>query len=69
MALPALTPLNGKVPCARSLGRALGGSTVLSLVLFATYIGIGALAHDTHFSLAWALAARFWSGPGRRRSS
>jgi hypothetical protein len=27
-------------------------STVLSLVLFVTYIGIGALAHDTHFSLA-----------------
>ena len=32
-------------------------STVLSLVLFVTYIGIGALAHDTHFSLAWALIA------------
>ena len=31
-------------------------STVLSLVLFVTYIGIGALAHDTHFSLAWAIA-------------
>jgi hypothetical protein len=27
-------------------------STVLTLVLFATYLGIGALAHDTHFSLA-----------------
>ena len=26
-------------------------STVLALVLFATYLGIGALAHDTHFSL------------------
>ena len=25
------------------------GSTVLSLVLFVTYIGIGALAHDTPF--------------------
>lgn len=30
-------------------------STVLTLVLFATYLGIGALAHDTHFSLCWAL--------------
>jgi len=29
------------------------GSTVLALVLFVTYIGIGALSHDTHFSLAW----------------
>jgi len=30
-------------------------STILSPVLFVTYIGFGALAHDTHFSLAWAL--------------
>ena len=30
-------------------------STVLTLVLFATYVGIGALAHDTHFSLGWVL--------------
>ena len=39
-------------------------STVLALVLFATYLGIGALAHDTHFSLGWALASTPWSGPG-----
>jgi predicted branched-subunit amino acid permease len=41
--------------------------TVLSLVLFATYLGIGALAHDTHFSLAWALAATVlvWAGPAQ----
>ena len=32
-------------------------STVLTLVLFATYLGIGALAHDTHFSLGWVLAS------------
>ena len=44
-------------------------STVLALVLFATYLGIGALAHDTHFSLGWALASTtlVWGGP--RRSS
>src|ERR1700710_2578806 len=43
------------------------GSTVLTLVLFATYIGIGALAHDTHFSLAWAMAstAFVWAGPAQ----
>src|SRR6202163_1269963 len=43
------------------------GSTVLTLVLFATYLGIGALAHDTHFSLAWALAstAFVWAGPAQ----
>src|SRR3984893_14239439 len=40
-------------------------STVLTLVLFATYLGIGALAHDTHFSLGWVLAstALVWAGP------
>jgi predicted branched-subunit amino acid permease len=42
-------------------------STVLSLVLFATYLGIGALAHDTHFSLGWVLAstAFVWAGPAQ----
>jgi len=42
-------------------------STILSLVLFVTYIGIGALAHDTHFSLAWALlgTALVWAGPAQ----
>jgi predicted branched-subunit amino acid permease len=42
-------------------------STVLSLVLFATYLGIGALAHDTHFSLGWALASTLliWAGPAQ----
>ena len=39
----------------------------MSLVLFATYLGIGALAHDSHFSLAWALAstALVWAGPAQ----
>jgi len=42
-------------------------STVLTLVLFATYLGIGALAHDTHFSLGWALACTLfvWAGPAQ----
>src|SRR5712671_6560257 len=42
-------------------------STVLALVLFATYLGIGALAHDSHFSLGWALAstALVWAGPAQ----
>src|ERR1700684_1168284 len=41
--------------------------TILSAVLFVTYIGIGALAHDTHFSLAWALLATLlvWAGPAQ----
>jgi predicted branched-subunit amino acid permease len=42
-------------------------STVLTLVLFATYLGIGALAHDTGFSLGWVLAstALVWAGPAQ----
>jgi predicted branched-subunit amino acid permease len=42
-------------------------STVLSLVLFATYVGIGALAHDTHFSLGWVLTSTLliWAGPAQ----
>jgi predicted branched-subunit amino acid permease len=42
-------------------------STVLALVLFATYLGIGALAHSTHFSLVWALASTLliWAGPAQ----
>ncbi len=43
------------------------GSTVLALVLFATYLGIGALAHDSHFSLGWVLASTIfvWAGPAQ----
>jgi predicted branched-subunit amino acid permease len=50
-----------------ALGMAAVRSTILSAVLFVTYIGIGALAHDTHFSLAWALLATLlvWAGPAQ----
>ena len=43
------------------------GSTILTLVLFATYLGIGALAHDTQFRLGWTLAstALVWAGPAQ----
>lgn len=42
-------------------------STVLTLVLFATYLGIGALAHDSGFSLLWVLASTWlvWAGPAQ----
>ena len=42
-------------------------STVLTLVLFATYLGIGALAHDTHFSMGWVLMSTclVWAGPAQ----
>ncbi len=40
---------------------------MLTLVLFATYLGIGALAHDIGFSLGWTLAstAFVWAGPAQ----
>jgi predicted branched-subunit amino acid permease len=42
-------------------------STILALVLFATYLGIGALAHDSGFSLAWTLFSTLlvWAGPAQ----
>jgi predicted branched-subunit amino acid permease len=45
--------------------RAIGST--MAIVLFATYIGMGALAHDTHFSLGWALASTVlvWAGPAQ----
>jgi predicted branched-subunit amino acid permease len=48
-------------------GMSAVSSTVLALVLFATYVGIGALAHDSHFSLGWALASTLlvWAGPAQ----
>ena len=68
LALPALDS-----PTWHSSFRAFGwgmrsvGSTILTLVLFATYLGIGALAHDTHFRLGWALASTLfvWAGPAQ----
>jgi predicted branched-subunit amino acid permease len=53
--------------CAFAFGMAAVRLTILSAVLFVTYIGIGALAHDTHFSLAWALLATIlvWAGPAQ----
>jgi predicted branched-subunit amino acid permease len=42
-------------------------STILALVLFATYLGIGALAHGTGFSLGWTLLSTLlvWAGPAQ----
>ncbi len=42
-------------------------ATILAAVLFATYLGIGALAHDSHFSLAWTLLSTIfvWAGPAQ----
>src|SRR5262245_16372627 len=41
--------------------------TVLTYTLFATYLGVGALAHDLNFSPLWALLATvlIWAAPGQ----
>ena len=68
MALPALDSAKWQgTAAAFVLGLRSIASTILTLVLFATYVGIGALAHDTHFSLLWALASTLlvWAGPAQ----
>jgi predicted branched-subunit amino acid permease len=68
MPLPPLDSPQWQSPFrAFAWGMSSVGSTVLALVLFATYLGIGALAHDTHFSLAWVLASTLliWAGPAQ----
>jgi predicted branched-subunit amino acid permease len=68
MALPSLdSPKWHSTAGAFALGLRAVAGTVLTLVLFATYVGIGALAHDTHFSLGWVLAstALVWAGPAQ----
>ena len=42
-------------------------TSVFSYVLFGTYVGIGALAHDFGFSVGWALASTVlvWAGPAQ----
>jgi predicted branched-subunit amino acid permease len=66
--LPALDSARWQSPArAFAWGLRSIASTVLTLVLFATYLGIGALAHDSRFSLGWVLAstALVWAGPAQ----
>jgi predicted branched-subunit amino acid permease len=48
-------------------GMAATSATILSAVLFVTYIGIGALAHAAQFSMLWAILATVlvWAGPAQ----
>ena len=68
LALPALDSVKWQSPLrAFAWGMRSVTSTILALVLFTTYVGIGALAHDTHFSLGWTLASTvlIWAGPAQ----
>jgi predicted branched-subunit amino acid permease len=42
-------------------------TSVLALVLFGTFVGIGAFAHDSGFTLVWVLASTLlvWAGPAQ----
>ncbi len=44
-----------------------GITSIFALVLVGTYIGLGALAHDVGFSLAWTVLATvlLWAGPAQ----
>jgi predicted branched-subunit amino acid permease len=48
-------------------GVAATPKSVLFYVVFGTYLGIGALAHDLHFSSGWALATTvlIWAAPNQ----
>lgn len=49
------------------MGMIAASKTVLTYTLFATYLGIGALAHDLNFSPLWALLATIliWAAPAQ----
>lgn len=49
------------------LGVSSALASVMGLVLFVTFIGVGAFAHDSGFSLGWALAssAFVWAAPAQ----
>jgi predicted branched-subunit amino acid permease len=48
-------------------GLLLAPRLILAWVLYATYIGIGAMAHDLNFSLVWAVASTLiiWASPAQ----
>lgn len=62
---PAPTPPHAARPFVAGLHTA--ATSVFSLVLFGTYIGIGALAHDFGFSVHWVAVSTLlvWAGPGQ----
>lgn len=65
MSLPAAAPLS---PMSAYLaGFRATWTSVFSYVLFGTYIGIGALAHDFGFSVTWAFFSTIlvWAGPAQ----
>lgn len=68
LALPALdSPKWQTSVAAFAFGVKSALSSILALVLFGTFIGVGAFAHDTGFTLGWAVASTVlvWAGPAQ----
>lgn len=61
------TPPTRSILSAYLAGFVTTWTSVFSYVLFGTYLGIGALAHDFGFTLAWALLSTVlvWAGPAQ----
>lgn len=57
------------VSTAQAVARGARAATrsIFSFVIFSTYIGFGALAHDLNFSLAWIVLSTplIWAGPAQ----
>jgi len=72
MPVPPATPAANDPPPLSAVGGFIAGfsatwTSVFSYVLFGTYTGIGALAHDFGFSLPWAVLSTIlvWAGPAQ----
>lgn len=64
---PAPTDRYGSAGAAFLGGLRAAAGSILTYTLFVTYIGVGALAHDLHFSLPWAFlsTALVWAAPAQ----
>lgn len=68
---PLSSPMPDRPPLSAAAGFLAGfnatWTSVFSYVLFGTYTGIGALAHDFGFSIGWAVASTIlvWAGPAQ----
>jgi predicted branched-subunit amino acid permease len=65
MPVPSSPPLGAVRACLAGLAASV--RSVFILVTIGTFLGIGALAHDTGFSFAWAVVGTLllWAGPAQ----
>jgi predicted branched-subunit amino acid permease len=67
LSIPPIDPLPPSPAATFLSGWRAAWTSVFSLVLVGTYVGIGALAHDYGFSLWWVLLSTLlvWAGPAQ----